>query len=149
KNAKKKRKVIHVDDEDPGQKPTQRKPSVADSIGGDIATLWKQTKHPGVKDLCSRLLKPHDVIVARYTTSTTNEVLHVEPIQNHYEPDPKLDRPLVVVPYSTKWEELKKRELQPTVVKSFTPYEDYAQAQVDEFLQGHWEDLPADKGSYL
>ncbi|HMF14730.1 MAG TPA: hypothetical protein VKE94_20580, partial [Gemmataceae bacterium] len=151
KGAKQKRKVIRVDDDDAPKTP--RKQSAADSFAGDLATLAKESKHPGIKKLAAALVRPHDVVGCEYSTSKTRDNKTVEPLAKHYGQKPELTRNLIVIPLSEDWKPLQPVQLAPTVVKTFTPYEELAQERVNEFLgqlrDERWPELPEGSASRL
>src|SRR5215831_10139966 len=132
KGPKPKRKVIRVEDYD-GPK-NARKPAATDSLSGDLAALMK-SKHPGIHQLASALVRPHDVVGCEYSTGKGRlDNKTVEPLAENYGDTPQLKRELIVIPLSQDWKPLKVVHLAPTVVKSFTPYEVLAQKQVEDFL---------------
>src|SRR5262245_37449948 len=149
KGPKQKRKPIQVDDDDAGPRKKSGQPAAADSFSGGLAAMLKQTKHPGMRDLCRNLLKPHDVIDAQYSTTKTREKLHIEPLVKFLDREPKLERPLPVVRFDQNWEALQKSSLAPNVVKGYTPYEALAQELVDAFLKERWDNYAKDSGNYL
>jgi ABC-type transport system substrate-binding protein len=152
KTKKQKRKVPRVDDEEAPR--NARKPSATDSSSGDLAALAKGSKHPGIKKLAASLARPHDIVGCEYATSKGRlDNKAVEPLAKHYGQKPQLKRDIPVIPLSQEWQPLPPIRLAPTVIKSFTPYEEIAQEQVAEFLaelvSERWPELPEGSASRL
>src|SRR5258708_19904387 len=128
---KQKKKVIRVDDDDAPKTPS-RSTGGGGAFSGDLTSLKDRTKNSGLRELCRKLFKAHDVIYAEFTTR--KEKMSVAPLAKDYGREPKLERDLPVTPFGQEWELEKTRNLAAHAVKKYTPYEELAQTEVENFL---------------
>jgi ABC-type transport system substrate-binding protein len=131
---KKKTKVIRVEDEEPKIKPPA-KPTVPQPVAGDLRSLSKDPKlHAVIRRLYADMAEPHDVITQELK-SGKKRVESIEPLPRYYGVDPKIQRDLEVRRFDENWKLLKGYHPQRDTIASIIPYEQVAQARIDEFLK--------------
>jgi ABC-type oligopeptide transport system substrate-binding subunit len=127
------RKVIRVEDE-PKTKPPS-KPAVPQPQAADLRALAKDAKlHPVILKLYADMAVPHDVITLEPKTRRRT-VDSIEPLPHFYGVKPEFRRVLVVRPFDENWKLLKSYQVRAGGVQSLLPYEQVAEARIDEFLK--------------
>jgi ABC-type transport system substrate-binding protein len=130
---KQKRKVIRVEDEEPTPKPPV-KPPVAQPLAGDLRALSKDAKLPApIRKLYADMVEPHDVLTLNLKKGPRVE--SIEPLPKYYGTNTKLPRSLAVRPFDMNWKLLKAFHPAQEAVESIIPYEQVAEARIDEFLK--------------
>jgi hypothetical protein len=144
---KQKKKVIRVDDDDAPKAHSKSTGGGGGAFSGDLATLKDKAKHSGLRELCRKLFKPHDIINAEY--STRKDKLAVAPLAKDLGREPKLERDIRVTEFTQEWELQKPHNVPAATVKRYTPYEVLAQAEAENFLKESWDARPKDSADYM
>jgi peptide/nickel transport system substrate-binding protein len=109
----------------------------------DLEREAKRAKHPAVRELFSRLAKPHDEV-----TLTNKRTWNVEPIPQYFGPGAHLPQSLSLHPVDTTWKRIESFAVSGREISKVEPYEQMALNKVDEFLSSGL-DRDAESKQYL